>query len=524
MRASSASVWIVGLWFAACGGRQAPQPSTTTAAGSAQLSEAALPPTSAPEGSSFSSSRPRKGAFGASVLTAPLPEPSAPEPAAEPAPPPYAAGYTEPTPGCLAGSVYPQKGGETSLPDEYGGAQPIAEVWGCEWDFENTPLAKAIPGARGGAAYAVRYQGTFAAPSSGIFEFGLRASGALRISIDGALVTGVQLGGSSSRAVYLGSGKHQVLIEFVAADAQLSLRIDVKAPGAQAPSNFSTRKGSPFSTPQGLAYTGAAAADDFRELVHVGSEQLDLSGQIFFEKDSAELNRESQSEETLLAVARTLKDQARTPCIQVQGHTDAKGNSDSNLRLSKERAFAVRRWLVDAGIPPHTLAARGFGGSKPLADNESDSGRAKNRRVQFVLLQPDEQGACPGAGGDGARGVRPRQAEPELARQACERRDATTADIRRQLASWIDSHRGCQADADCAQAVPLECPGRRKALACSWVLVNQSSVEPLRVQGARLDAARGLCDGLPDDDLVRSCGGCGPRQRMCRENLCQYAD
>jgi outer membrane protein OmpA-like peptidoglycan-associated protein len=75
--------------------------------------------------------------------------------------------------------------------------------------------------------------------------------------------------------------------------------------------------------------------------------------------------------------------------ILVAGHTDNVGGPDSNLKLSTARAQAVRDWLVDAsGIPATQFAIQGYGDTRPLADNGTDLGRARNRRVEITLV-PD---------------------------------------------------------------------------------------------------------------------------------------
>lgn len=71
---------------------------------------------------------------------------------------------------------------------------------------------------------------------------------------------------------------------------------------------------------------------------------------------------------------------------EIQGHTDAKGNAAYNQRLSERRAEAVKRWLVEREkIAAEQLATRGFGKSRPVADNATDTGRQKNRRVEVVV-------------------------------------------------------------------------------------------------------------------------------------------
>ena len=70
--------------------------------------------------------------------------------------------------------------------------------------------------------------------------------------------------------------------------------------------------------------------------------------------------------------------------FEVQGHTDNTGNAASNQTLSEQRAQAIVSKLVEMGISPSRLTAKGFGQSSPIADNSTDEGRAKNRRVEFV--------------------------------------------------------------------------------------------------------------------------------------------
>jgi outer membrane protein OmpA-like peptidoglycan-associated protein len=75
--------------------------------------------------------------------------------------------------------------------------------------------------------------------------------------------------------------------------------------------------------------------------------------------------------------------------ILVAGYTDNAGNAESNLTLSSARAAALRDWLIDAsGIPSTQFAIQGYGDTRPIADNDTAEGRAKNRRVEITLV-PD---------------------------------------------------------------------------------------------------------------------------------------
>ncbi len=73
--------------------------------------------------------------------------------------------------------------------------------------------------------------------------------------------------------------------------------------------------------------------------------------------------------------------------VEISGHTDAEGDRAYNVELSRRRAEAVRKYLVDAGIDPGRITTRGAGPDEPIADNTSEDGRAKNRRIEFTLVQ-----------------------------------------------------------------------------------------------------------------------------------------
>jgi len=70
--------------------------------------------------------------------------------------------------------------------------------------------------------------------------------------------------------------------------------------------------------------------------------------------------------------------------IYVVGHTDNVGAAAANQALSEKRAQSVRDWLTEKGIAASRLTAKGYGASKPVADNTTEEGRAKNRRVELV--------------------------------------------------------------------------------------------------------------------------------------------
>jgi len=70
--------------------------------------------------------------------------------------------------------------------------------------------------------------------------------------------------------------------------------------------------------------------------------------------------------------------------IEVAGHTDSMGSDAYNMRLSRQRAEAVRNFLISRGVAADRLTAKGYGESQPVADNATEEGRFKNRRVELV--------------------------------------------------------------------------------------------------------------------------------------------
>lgn len=88
----------------------------------------------------------------------------------------------------------------------------------------------------------------------------------------------------------------------------------------------------------------------------------------------------------LKEAATVLKDNA-TLKVSVEGHTDSKGSDDYNLKLSMQRAAAVKAFLVKEGVVESRLSTRGLGEAQPVASNETEDGRAQNRRVELKVAQ-----------------------------------------------------------------------------------------------------------------------------------------
>jgi outer membrane protein OmpA-like peptidoglycan-associated protein/tetratricopeptide (TPR) repeat protein len=104
---------------------------------------------------------------------------------------------------------------------------------------------------------------------------------------------------------------------------------------------------------------------------------------IFFDFNKYDLKPESQVE--LDKVVQLLNENP-TVKIQIEGHTDNIGNAADNLKLSTSRAKAVVNYLITKGINPTRLTPKGFGATKPVAENKTEEGRAENRRTELKVV------------------------------------------------------------------------------------------------------------------------------------------
>jgi len=103
-----------------------------------------------------------------------------------------------------------------------------------------------------------------------------------------------------------------------------------------------------------------------------------------FETDSTQLTADSQSTVTNLS---QILNAYPTAQVQLSGHTDNTGAPDANQNLSLDRANAVKQMLVDRGIAADRIATTGYGQDRPIASNDTEEGRAKNRRLELTVTQ-----------------------------------------------------------------------------------------------------------------------------------------
>ena len=137
----------------------------------------------------------------------------------------------------------------------------------------------------------------------------------------------------------------------------------------------------------GRQSTSARRAELERQLAELKSQDTERGlvltlGDVQFAPNQAELTVSAMRRLDPLVLL--LKDQPRRT-IYIEGHTDSSGTGSYNLELSQRRADSVRDFLIDNGISPNRIVARGYGEADPVASNDTTSGRRENRRVEVIV-------------------------------------------------------------------------------------------------------------------------------------------
>jgi len=122
--------------------------------------------------------------------------------------------------------------------------------------------------------------------------------------------------------------------------------------------------------------------------VELRDNKIEFKEKIQFEVNKATIKEESFS--LLKDIADVIKQNPQVKKISIEGHASADGDAKANKKLSDDRAKAVMDYLVKKeSIPAASLTAKGWGEEKPIADNNTEEGREKNRRVEFLVVEQD---------------------------------------------------------------------------------------------------------------------------------------
>lgn len=146
--------------------------------------------------------------------------------------------------------------------------------------------------------------------------------------------------------------------------------------------------------------TVALLAQDYK----LEGNEVKVSKPVLFKPGTAELKPESN--EALEIIRQYLAGKSYISLLRIESHTDKSGDADYDQNLSQKRAMAVCSRLVKLGVDCKRLVAVGFGDTKPVADNATMAGRAKNQRISFVnaALNGKSIGGLPADGGGSISG------------------------------------------------------------------------------------------------------------------------
>ena len=133
-----------------------------------------------------------------------------------------------------------------------------------------------------------------------------------------------------------------------------------------------------------LAAPALLAQQDAKSMLETLNKEGKIALYINFETSKAEINSESQGVIDQIAAMMTADPKLK---ISVEGHTDNAGNPKTNQTLSETRAKAVMDAIVAKGIDASRLKYKGWGSKKPLADNNTEDSKARNRRVEIVKVK-----------------------------------------------------------------------------------------------------------------------------------------
>jgi OmpA-OmpF porin, OOP family len=119
----------------------------------------------------------------------------------------------------------------------------------------------------------------------------------------------------------------------------------------------------------------------------VSGDTVKIPGEIEFDTGKATFKVGGGSDAVVDQLKTFLDENPKITKLRIEGHTDNAGSADANMALSGQRALTVKNAAIAKGVKKERLLAAGFGQTKPIADNTTEDGRAKNRRTEFRIAE-----------------------------------------------------------------------------------------------------------------------------------------
>jgi outer membrane protein OmpA-like peptidoglycan-associated protein len=272
----------------------------------------------------------------------------------------------------LRGEIYELPEGTSKLP-EFEKLKSIGVIYASTLNMPTRDFKDGFPGVTDRFEwFAIDYHGTFLAPAQAKYKFELSSDDGSILAIDGKTVIdndGVHPTVTKDAEVDLQAGAHSIRVEYFQGP-RYGIALVLKVGVGDGPSQlFDAHGASPLQ-----AACGA------------GKLRLTLEGGVLFDFDHDSL--QPGADVLLAQIKRATVDAFPGAKVVVEGHTDNVGADGHNDELSSRRAKTVVSWFKGHGVDGARLEARGYGKRWPRYPNTDDAGRAKNRRVEIVVLDP----------------------------------------------------------------------------------------------------------------------------------------
>jgi outer membrane protein OmpA-like peptidoglycan-associated protein len=280
----------------------------------------------------------------------------------------------------LKGTIYFLPNTTEKMPDQIDALTPQGVIYTDRLDIPIRDFSEGFPGVTDRFEwFGLVYTGRFQVPKRGEYKWRLFSDDGSRLWIDGKEIIdndGIHGSESVEATTALDPGPHDIRIWYFQGPAtEVSLQLFVGPPGGTE-RVFAMGDFAPGLTAAAKKLDAQATPDGIR---------VRMDAAILFDTAKSELKAEAR--DTLQALSEIIRSYPGS-VVRVLGFTDAVGDDAYNVKLSEARAAAVKTALVAAGPPPTVkFETQGLGKSRPVAPNDTESGRAKNRRVE-VFIKP----------------------------------------------------------------------------------------------------------------------------------------
>ncbi len=280
----------------------------------------------------------------------------------------------------LKGSIFflPEETGE--MPAAIETQKPQGVIYVEKLDIPIRNFSEGFPGVTDRFEwFGLIYTGVFEISEAGVYKWRIESDDGSRLWIDGKEIIdndGVHPMQSNETEQELSKGRHDIKVWYFQGPAtEVGLRLFITVPGAENEKIFS------------LADFSAGVSGAFKNMNAQATKdgiRIQLDAQVLFDTNKYDLK--PAADPTIKNLVQII---ATYPgCqVRVEGHTDNVGSDEANQALSENRAGSVRDALKKAGVPAGVrFEAVGFGESRPTADNNTEKGRALNRRVEILII------------------------------------------------------------------------------------------------------------------------------------------